>query len=194
MNRSNTAEWLLSLAMEPSQAASVIGDLLEAGGSRGSGWFWSNVVRTLIGAAWQDFREHPFLVAGLATLGVLMKYSLSVAVGIVASFASLAFGGNPTNGLIGAAVTALAALYAGRWITRYSFNKDLAVCGAMVFIEPLIGYGWIVLFAMPALLRGDPGLHTPSFLGPHEEYAISVALYPVGAALGRRRWRVGDVT
>ncbi len=79
MRSARVAEWILSQVLPPDRAASTVGDWMEDADERGSLWFWSCVLRTVLSRISSDFAESPGFMVGLALRGWL--YSLWLAVG-----------------------------------------------------------------------------------------------------------------
>jgi hypothetical protein len=201
MDKSRIAEWVLSLVMEPAQAVSVTGDLMETAASHNEAWFWSNVFRTLAGTVWSDFKEHPFFVVWLATRGVFVHFGLFVAEVIcfvcscailekilsrdlMSSFrlwewAIVVYGG-----------IAVTAFFAGAWIARRSFGKDIAVCVVIFAIRPSVTCGLVALFFWPIsfLLKTEFPNHLVWSWGSGD--IVLLSCYLVGATLMRRRRQV----
>jgi len=69
MRKFRLAQSILSLATTPDRADSTIGDFLEQSSTRGSLWFWSNVMRTVFSLCWSDFCSAPLRALGLALGG-----------------------------------------------------------------------------------------------------------------------------
>jgi hypothetical protein len=156
MDKGKIAEGLLALVMDRPQAASVVGDLLETSLSRSAIWFWSNVLRTWIWTIWRDAKSQPRFVFGIAALGTLVHAGVALAVGLIFHFSLvgivlllppyLDFLILPTS--LGSVVGFyfLSPFYAGRWITHYSHGREIAICVAMVILEP-VGFNALSLIA-----------------------------------------------
>jgi hypothetical protein len=164
MDKAKIAEWILSLAMEPAQAGSVVGDLLEAGATRNVAWFWSNVFQTLAVRVWRDVKTEPRFVAGLAIRGALVQAAFSffglmicmivcVPLVLIGRFIFLTFymdhlpWHHHNVALIFSVLLIMVSMvigpsyYVGRWIARRSLGKDIAVCLSMIVISRFTGYG-----------------------------------------------------
>jgi hypothetical protein len=77
MNTASIAEWVLSRFTTPERAASIVGDLVESTGRRGTVWFWFSVMRT----AFSLFGQRPS-----ANRSELMAYGVSWATYFLTSF------------------------------------------------------------------------------------------------------------
>lgn len=73
MTHARIAEWILSLALPPQRAATILGDLEESTEERGRLWFWSCVIRLMGAKIWQDLSEHPAMAAWLGIRGFIMS-------------------------------------------------------------------------------------------------------------------------
>jgi len=196
MDKGEIAELILSLAMEPARAVSVVGDLLEAGCSRNPAWFWSNVLQTFASAVWHDAKTQPLLVIRLAAYGAMAQVGLTVIASVVcAIFVAVLFKANPnlattrtTLYLFFPVVILLPYFCAGRWMALRSSGKCIAACAVMVVGMPVISNGIKAL-----LVWGIPLLSTNLAI-PKFEFAwwcwyqiIEMAACVAGAALVRRR-------
>lgn len=206
MDKGRIAEWILALAMEPAQAASVIGDLLETDASPDAGRFWSNVFQTLTAAVWSDIKAQPLFVAGLAARGALLLcafllfvfYARGVIFGFVrltASHSHLAH--HPKEWLWPAmrGVSLLATFYVGRWTARRSLGRVVSVCAAMAMVYPFVYYGFTVLWrGWPSLLMHREIAIPPfwNFWYHWREIGFYLA-FLVGALLVHRRWQTARV-
>jgi hypothetical protein len=156
MDKSKIAEWLLSLVMEPAQAASVVGDLLEANTSHSIVWFWTNLIQMFAAAVWRSGREQPLFLLSLAVRGTLVQAAINLSAFLVCMTAGLMFWhhhfglDNPMQPLVGLVYLSLGPICAGRWIARRALGKEVAVCIAMTMVSPFIEIGtnalWILSF------------------------------------------------
>jgi hypothetical protein len=160
MDKGKIAEGLLALVMDPVRAASVSGDLLEAGASRTGFWFWSNVLQTVLATIWREVKAWPIFVLGLAIRGALVQSAIAyfVALPIVAvtiSHQRMAhahpFLWYPLLAMaLGSVNLLVAPFFAGRWVARCSLGKEFAVCIAMTLVAPFVIAGisfpfvWVV--------------------------------------------------
>lgn len=190
----------MSLVMERPRAAAVIGDLLEAGVSRGEGWFWSNVVRAWIASVWSDAKSEPRFVLGIAVLGILVCWGVSIAAELVFLFTtelvrSLVSPPLSIHGEVSLAflqmLTAVFAgsFYAGQWIARFSLGREIAVCFAMVIVGPIVFAALGALFwLLLTLMHGLVGVAPPTFTLWNSAWIICPLVpYLLGAAQVRRQ-------
>jgi hypothetical protein len=196
MDKAKIAEWILALAMEPAQAASVVGDLLETGTARSMSWFWSNVFQTLAATAWRDAKIQPLFIVSLAIRGVLMECSFSLLAMLVASIGDVAFAGmflhgHPTQDPLWLFTTRpvpvfVVSYFAGQWIAQRSSGKEITACLAMVTMEPLV-FRAIVALMWLALPPG--AFHHVRFTSGLWNWweIVSVMSCLMGAAAVRRR-------
>jgi hypothetical protein len=203
MDKGGIAEWGLSQAMEPAQAAGVIGDLLETGAARTDLWFWSNVLQTLAATVWRDVKAQPLFVIGLAARGALVLCILlffvlearGVAFGLATSLLSHSRAAEqPKEWLwpVMRIVSLLATLYAGRWIALRSSGKDLAVCVAMSIVFPFVDYGFDALLAWCSSFLAQREFLLPPFwrFWYYWREVGSMAAFLAGVALVRRRRQI----
>jgi hypothetical protein len=158
MDKAKIAEWVLSLVMEPAQAASVIGDLLETRASHHVVSFSWNVFQTLVATIWREAKDQPFQILKLATEGAVVQFaytSLAVIAFLVVSVPLLliVYQLHPPpeavlvvlfDYAISILFQFLGSFYAGRWMARHSFDKEVVTCIAMLGISWVIGYGIVV--------------------------------------------------
>ena len=173
MDRSKNAEIVLSLAMEPGQAASIGGELREIGSSRDLTWFWSNVFQTLAASIWRGAKTPPLIVQCHAIGGCLVGLAASVFWGLVYIavigflFAFLVqihvFAVLPLAVLSTSPVGELIASYvSGKWVARHTGEKTFAVCLGMYAVAPLVSRA-IAFLVSWYITRYFP----PSFIYPH---------------------------
>jgi hypothetical protein len=198
MGKDKIAERILSLVMEPTEASSLVGDLLETGASRSAIWFWLNVFRTLAAAVWGDCKGHPLFVVGIAFLGTLVHFATAFIGGLLCALFIIAAGAlsshphlaqeHPWLLFPGLIVTGgVAPLYAGRWIARFSLGKDAAVCVAMVIIAPIVFNGMTALLWCGSSLLGVVRVVPETYSWWNWQQIACIVPYLVGAALVRRR-------
>ena len=179
MDKGKIAERVLSLAMAPTVASTIVGDWEETGASRNVIRFWSNVAQVLVASCGRDIADRPLFILGLAVRGALVQFAVAECAllsirGAGAIFAAARLApGHATWFLFSVVLVFLAPFCAGGWIVRRSPGKFLAVCVAMTFVSPLIQaianvavlwvmsvnghqplwlYGWEVWFFVPYLL------------------------------------------
>jgi hypothetical protein len=211
MNSAKIAESVLSSTMEPTEAAIVIGDLLEAGASRSAIWFWSNVFQTWAATVWRGFRTRPRFVLGLAVRGALWQWSFCLLVGgaymFAIAFACLMvslphpelfqefrsgtfFVVHPAFFVPFDLVPCLAApFYVGQKIARRAFGLEVPVCITMA-----IAYLCLceLLFLFFVLLHRHSSIFGHKLERPYvlDLYLIPILLWAsslTGALLVRRR-------
>jgi hypothetical protein len=203
MDKGRLAEWILTLAMEPAKAASVIGDLQETGASRDAGWFWSNVFQTLAATVWNDIKTQPLFVVGLAARGALLLCAFLLSVfyargfifGFVRATASHShLAHHPKEWLWPAmrGISLLATFYVGRWTARRSLGRVIFACAAMAMVYPFVYYGFTVLWKEWPSLLTHRELTMPPFWNfwYHWREAGFYLAFLVGALLVRRRWQI----
>jgi hypothetical protein len=198
MDKEKFAERLLSMAMEPAQAASVVGDLLEASSSRNVIWFWTNVFQTFAATIWRDVKAQPLFIVRVAAYGMLAQIGLGMIVAMACAlviFVASRF----IPHLVGYAWAyplffvsqLLPPFYAGRWIALKSSGKDVAICVAMTVGMP------VVFDSINALLVWGVPLLSTNFAIP-ELYSrwwdwtdiVRLVACVAGAALVRRRRQI----
>ncbi len=195
MDKGKIAEWFMSLVLERPQAATIVGDLLETGAARGAAWFWSNVFRTWCASVWRDGKSQPRFILGIATLGLLVQFAAGFTWSLTHSMLTrLSPWDRPS--WLGAAfqlwmvvpvITVLSGFFVGRWVARFSRGRDVAICMAMVCLEPL-AFNVIFLlvrvyFSLVGLPKPDP-LH---FIWRDGWIVLSFIPYLLGAILVRQR-------
>lgn len=150
MDKGKIAEWLLSLAMERAQAASVVGDLLETDRSRSFTCFWMDVFQTLTATTWRDMKARPLFVVGIAARGTLVQAVLYSSGFFASILLSLLLPGvffdhhHPTWAahLLAVFSLTIGSICTGRRIAERSFGSILAICGVMAFLMPLVFNGF----------------------------------------------------
>ncbi len=196
MDKGKIAEGFISLVMEREQAATVVGDLLEAGASRSIGWFWSNVFRTCTASVWRDAKSDPGFVLSRAVLGVLVNASgcaaVSLAMAVLKRVVISGFSIHETYSWGFAEeviIVSAGAFRAGGWIVRFSLGKEVAVCVAMVFLAPIIFSGVAMLLWGFLTLIQSPIAAPPFTLIWWNNGWMLFSFVPclLGAALARRR-------
>jgi hypothetical protein len=192
MDKGKIAERVLSVAMDPVRAAAVSGDLLEAGGSRNSLWFWSNVFQTFLAIVWRDARARPLFVIGLAVRGAVVQCAIcfSVALPIVeltVSHQSLAQKHPLWFIPFGLVYDIFAPYYAGRWVAKRSLGKELAICVVMTIVAPFIIAGTSLPLTWVVSLINGYGHMESAALWLHWWEIGFLLPYLAGALLVRRR-------
>jgi hypothetical protein len=173
MDKGTIAESILSLAMEPTQAAIVTGDLIEADASRNPVWFWSNVFQTLMAAAWREAKKQPIFVLSLAVRGALVQQALTMPFGFALVYTVLKFSWGrrllvfPIYTFLGLTIP----FYSGQWIARRSLSKDFAVCAAMALALPFVQFPCQVLMVRTICHYVFSHLTTQSLQGIHVHFA-----------------------
>jgi hypothetical protein len=197
MDKGKIAEWFISLVMERTQAASVVGDLLEIGASQSAAWFWSNVFRTWAANVWRSGKSEPRFVFGIATLGTLIEVGLcyigsitfALGLNVVINEASLPLSIQYMPALLLArnlVINLGSSFYAGRWIARYARGREVAVCAAMVIIGPVVASGLCALCWCLFSLKESPA---PRFVFVWWNWWVILCFAPrlLGAVLVRSR-------
>jgi hypothetical protein len=78
MGRDVVAQGLLSFVSAPERAAAMVGDLEEEASTRGPGWFWWNVFRTMAAHLGRDLSEAPLRMARYAFWGWSSSWVIAV--------------------------------------------------------------------------------------------------------------------
>ncbi len=78
MRSGHAAEGLLALFTSPDRALSVVGDLSEQACSRGSIWFWFQIVRTTAAFFWQELCDAPLRIAFVVAAGWLAHQAIAL--------------------------------------------------------------------------------------------------------------------
>jgi len=182
MTKARAAEWLLSQVLPPDRAASTVGDWMEDIGQRGSIWFWSCVLRTVIAHVWSDVAGSPSTMAGLALPGYT-RYSLGV-VGMAVLTDALRMS-HYRHAIyrwpfeLGLHLTWFSwAFQTGLWLARRAPGRELSACAALSLI------GWAALLGqeLTSFQQGVPASYI-NLMG----VAHDVALF-AGAIWIRRRF------
>lgn len=146
MHSARAAEWILSLVLPPDRAASTVGDWLEDAKYRGSVWFWSCVLRTVLSRIGSDFAENPLFLVGLGLRGWL--YSLWLLVGT-------AFGLFVPVCILVAASMMIGVLAAPlNWHPSLPFHVPTQILGAVI---AQAWFGWCEFQAGRWIARRAPG-------------------------------------
>src|SRR5688572_21720826 len=83
MFKVDVAEWILSMTTTPERAAAAAGDLMQESHTRGSLWFWANLLKTTASLVWRAWAAEPFYLTGLALRAFLLQAALMLAVSVV---------------------------------------------------------------------------------------------------------------
>jgi hypothetical protein len=199
MDKAAIAEWMLSLFMNPAEAAALVGDLLEAEGKLGVTWFWSNIFQTFFASAWQDCVAHPLSVIRVAVLGALLQAAL----GIVGTFIWWLVYNGVYGVIIGAQLSAgfptwlsammtsgyffigllLAPLLSGYWSAKKSFSTGIAVGIYNLIVGP------VIFFSLGMVSKNVFSSHVQHSITYWQELVCLGAFF-VGVICVRRRQRV----
>ncbi len=149
MRKARVAEWILSQFVAGEPASSLIGDWIEEVRTRGSFWFWSNVLRTSGALIWRDISSAPMFVAGLALRAWLFVLFLAATAGVGFFFiasavsAGAAAGGHYlpewTFAVMATPVFLPIPFQVGRWIGKRAGRRIVAVCLAFEFFQIVTG-------------------------------------------------------
>jgi hypothetical protein len=134
MHDAVVAEWILSLVVAPDRATSTAGDLVEEASSRGTLWFWFNVLRTASSHLWHDLSASPWRMLGRGLWGVAATWVLSVMFGLLISmWRSALFESVPTweNPLILVLMCTAWPLLVGWEVGRRSDGRELPAAFAV---------------------------------------------------------------
>lgn len=141
MRRDSLAQLILSLATTPDRAASTIGDLVEESSTRGSLWFWSNVLSTACSLCWRDFCSAPLRMLGLGLWGYFAALFWGIAPLAPIGLLVLVVRPNPnppTNPLLVVpllvASEIFGALMAGCEVAKSSRGRELAAAFSVTFM------------------------------------------------------------
>jgi len=202
MDKSKLAEKILSLVMEPLQAAAVVGDLLEARPARSALWFWTNVGQTFCATLGRSLARRPGFVLGVAALTVLREiyYSVLLGLGALVVLCAWNFIATPNGTPIGApaffyyanfACRPIAAFLAARWMvgfwtTGFSKGGDLGAWMMMILLRPLMAY-LLSLVITRVIWLFFHGVQMPPFTLWHWWSGELWLAGLVGLALERRR-------
>ena len=203
MDKGKIAESFMSLVMERSRAATVIGDLLETEAASGEGWFWVHVIRTWFGTVWSDTKSEPRFILGMAALGSVISWFITVLAEFVFLFSErmartwilphLSLHSEPSRffGQLQMLTAVFAgSFYAGQWIARYSLGREIAVCCAMAIVDPVISFGlgvslWLLLNVGHGFLGAETA---PAFtVGSYAWFVYPLIPFFLGAAWARRQ-------
>jgi hypothetical protein len=81
MFKADIAEWILSMTTTPERATATAGDLLQESSTRGSLWFWSNLLGAAASLVWRAWVAEPLYLTGLAVRAFLLQAAFLVAAG-----------------------------------------------------------------------------------------------------------------
>lgn len=142
MQKTDVAEWILSLTTSFERAASTAGDLAEESGNRGTAWFWISLARTALSVTFRDIISNPLAVIRLA--GMTLAYALFL--GVVIMVAAVIGGfflasnlpalGTYRFGIPGyfALLNALQQFLLGAFITRHGRGRELTTYVAFLLV------------------------------------------------------------
>ena len=153
MHKATVAEWILSLAASPEQAASIAGDFLEQADRRPAAWFWFSIVRTLFSLSFRSLLERPSGLAVLALKGYGFLLLWMIPVMVVAVILSLSFTPPARDEAIHWASVlcgAVAWFMVGRLVARRSPGRELPAWLALAILQTAViaainlctGSGW----------------------------------------------------
>lgn len=140
MRKADAAERILSLTTTPENTASIVGDLMEQVGLRGTLWFWASLLRTTTALGWRTFAQVPGQVIWLAFYGTVVQTAyflvvlLPLSIGTAGLFiGAMALGLNAER--IGLYLVVFEMLFSfvamsflyGKWLARKAPQRELAV-------------------------------------------------------------------
>ena len=143
MTKSRIAEWILSQVLPPDRAASTLGDWMEDVDKRGSIWFWSCVLRTVLSRVWIDLADSPGFMLSLALRSCLYSwliYMIGTIVLVSGAYISILFQILPSphaytafwfvGELLGWTSVTAYGIMTGRWTARRANGRAIAACVA----------------------------------------------------------------
>jgi hypothetical protein len=193
MHKDRIAEWILEQVTTRERASSTVGDLMESAATRGTAWFWSNVLRTAGSQVWRGMTADPVFMIGLAFRGLLLNLALSLL--CLAGFLfiyGLAYSvlavdlrkGWIVLGL-GLGAVVLAQFQSGRWAGRRAPGRELSSGLALILLSTILA-GPIQVGL--ALATGDSS-RLPGLILMLLASIPCQGAYLAGAAWARRRVR-----
>ena len=185
MRKDRIAEWLLESVTTHERAASTVGDLMESAATRGDGWFWSSVLRTVASLMWRGVAADPRGMLGLAFRGWLLATVSQIALVLLLLFGLFEIGvrmlvsnGSTGLGAIAGGVTTvmigiiafgsmfLVQYWVGRWVARRAPNREMSACLALTILQVILALAIAVALrqSIPASLLSSIAI-IPCFFG-----------------------------